>query len=264
MVAPLYALARRSVHDVKAALGASAPGDVAAWHRAIRMTRVRAGLLVCGEPVVARGVLLGEGAPADELAELAAFAVSPEHHRLRAWLGVAVGMGADAPARVIAPAVAPEPRIRIATGVAAHELGALLRTAESGMPSASDLRLYFESRKVRSVTLAGLTLSHPPWARAVRGATSVFLELDSDAPERLVGVQLAQERSETLVELTFAGAALGELVEALRPFETRIPIHAPSARADALSVTVAVGTRPVSLVAEHRSGVLERVLVTFR
>ncbi len=265
-VRPHYALARSSVWKVKEALGASAPGDVMAWHRAIRLTRVRAGLLVCGEPVVAHRILVGEGAPEEELAELAAFAVSPEHHRLRGWLGGAVGMGADVPALapVGAPAGAVEPRIRVAAGVAADELRALLRRAEPGMPSASDLRLYFESRKVRSLTCAGLDLSHPPWATIVRGGTAVFIEIDSDAPERLVGVQLAAERSETIVELTFVGAVLGDLVEAIRPFETRIPIHAPSPPREVLSVTVAVGRRPVSLVAEHRSGVLERVLVTFR
>lgn len=45
---------------------------------------------------MARNVLVSECASADQLVELAAFTVSPVHHRLRALLGIAVAAGADA------------------------------------------------------------------------------------------------------------------------------------------------------------------------
>jgi hypothetical protein len=112
LVAPYYALARCDLRTIKAALGDSAVGDIEEWHRSIRRTRLRAGLLVCGEPWVVRTVLRGEGTTDEDLAELAAFSVSPEHHRLRALIGVAIGMGADAladptPTRTPVPAAEP-------------------------------------------------------------------------------------------------------------------------------------------------------------
>jgi hypothetical protein len=104
-VAPHYALGRAGALTAMIAMLATkplgarapAPADVVAWNGSVRLTRARAGLLVCSEPAVAHGLLVAEGAH-DEAWALAAFVVSPEHHRLRAWLGVAVGMGADTPA----------------------------------------------------------------------------------------------------------------------------------------------------------------------
>jgi hypothetical protein len=52
---------------------------------------------VCGEPAVAHQLITRESTDEAVLGELALFAVSPEHHRLRAKLGIAIGMSADAP-----------------------------------------------------------------------------------------------------------------------------------------------------------------------
>jgi hypothetical protein len=92
---PYYELRRCSLRDVTKALGAQAQGDVGAWHRALTSTRVRAGVLVCGEPLVAHRLLVAEGAPEEAMAELAAFTISKDHLRLRKKLGVAVGLNAD-------------------------------------------------------------------------------------------------------------------------------------------------------------------------
>jgi hypothetical protein len=74
----------------------------------MELTQARAGMLVCGEPFVARQLLVREHADEATLGELALFAVSPEHHRLRAKLGVAIGVAADAPDGP-PPAPAPPP-----------------------------------------------------------------------------------------------------------------------------------------------------------
>jgi hypothetical protein len=158
------------------------------------------------------------------------------------------------------------PRVRVSTGLAAGELHALLQRSSEREPSTSDLRIYFESKNARAVTHPGRTLAHPPWATIVRGADSIFIELDSDAPERLVGVQLAEDESNVFAELTFAGARVPDLVEALRTFEWRRPLKEVSARTrgcQALEVDIAIGSCLVRLVAEHRSDVLDRVEVTF-
>ncbi len=105
LVAAQYALGRRgSLPAIEAKRAtkpidglALAPDDLVAWVGSVRRTRARAGLLVCGEPRLAHDVLVAEGLDVDAW-ELAAFVVSPEHHRLRGRLGIAVGMGADAPA----------------------------------------------------------------------------------------------------------------------------------------------------------------------
>jgi hypothetical protein len=72
---------------------AGVPGDVRAWQASLLATEMRAGLLVCGEPKVARHMLMAETTSDDLLADVAAFSVSPAHHRLRAVLGLAVDMG---------------------------------------------------------------------------------------------------------------------------------------------------------------------------
>jgi hypothetical protein len=272
-VAPHYILGRASVWNAKHALGVETPPEYPAWHRAIRMTRMRAGALACSEPALAYRLLAAEGAT-DELAELCAFAVSPEHHRLRAILGVAVEAAVPVPLPAPAPVppppapavVAASPRIRVAAGVAVAELRALLERANDHEPTTSDLRLYFDAKKVRAVTKAGRTLTHPPWATIVRGAESVFLEMDSDAPARLVGVQLAEDDSHVVVELSFANTVLGDFASALETFETHAPLHAATSRTrgcEALRVDLAIGRRVVVLVAEHRSDILERVEVSF-
>lgn len=94
---PYYELRRCSLRDITRALGANVQGDVAAWERAITNTRARAGLLVCGEPVLAHQLLVAEGAGEALLADLSAFAVSRAHHRLRKKIGWTVGANADTP-----------------------------------------------------------------------------------------------------------------------------------------------------------------------
>lgn len=96
---PHFGLRRCSLHDLRSALDAQAPAEaenaVSRLHRAMTGTRSRAGVLVCGEPVIAFRLLTGEGADEEDLSDLAAFTVSTVHHRLRTKLGVAVGMSAD-------------------------------------------------------------------------------------------------------------------------------------------------------------------------
>ena len=60
------------------------------------LTFARAGLLVCGEPLVAYELLVRENADRAALGHLLHFAVSPAHLRLRKKLGIAVGLTADA------------------------------------------------------------------------------------------------------------------------------------------------------------------------
>lgn len=96
---PHFGLRRCSLRDLRNALDAHAPAEagnaVSRLHRAMTGTRSRAGVLVCGEPVIAFRLLTAEGADEEVLTDLAAFAVSPVHHRLRTKLGVAVGLSAD-------------------------------------------------------------------------------------------------------------------------------------------------------------------------
>jgi hypothetical protein len=90
-----YALGRLAIEEVKKLLGED---DIALWHYAIRLTRNRAGLLACGDPVVAWKRLESESAPFAELAQLAYYAVSNKHTSTRYLLGTFVGAGADADA----------------------------------------------------------------------------------------------------------------------------------------------------------------------
>lgn len=104
---PVHALESASMRQLSEALGGSVGEDVERWMVGVMLTRARAGMLVCGEPVVARQLLEREGAGEVALGQLALFTVSPEHHRLRAKLGIAIGMAADAPADLAPPAAAP-------------------------------------------------------------------------------------------------------------------------------------------------------------
>lgn len=92
---PYHEIRRCSLREVTKALGAQAQGDVVAWHAAVSKTRVRAGVLVCGEPFVAYRLLKAECADEALLGEVAAFTVSTVHLSLREKLGVAVGKNAD-------------------------------------------------------------------------------------------------------------------------------------------------------------------------
>lgn len=104
---PHYELRRFPSRELHGALHGKTDRDLQVLHRAMARTRVRAGVLVCGEPHVAHQLLVSEGAGDDELAALAAFVVSPLHHRLRKELGVAIGTGADVET---APPTPPTPR----------------------------------------------------------------------------------------------------------------------------------------------------------
>lgn len=90
---PHLVLAESSVASLEEALReATVAGDVRAWQAALLSTEMRAGLLVCGEPRVARDLLVAQSTSEDLLADIAAFSVSPVHHHLRAQLGLAVDM----------------------------------------------------------------------------------------------------------------------------------------------------------------------------
>jgi len=91
--APHLVLAHASPRALESVLAeATIKGDVPAWQASLLATELRAGLLVCGEPRVARSMLLSERTPEEVLSDVAAFSVSPAHHRLRALLGLAVNM----------------------------------------------------------------------------------------------------------------------------------------------------------------------------
>lgn len=92
---PYYEVRRCSRRELTKGLGAQAQGDVVAWHKAVANTRVRAGLLICGEPLVAYRLLQAESADEELLGEVAAFTVSTVHQKLREKLGWAAGKNAD-------------------------------------------------------------------------------------------------------------------------------------------------------------------------
>jgi hypothetical protein len=97
--------ARKAMEEPVRALAAGPAPDVAAWQEGLARTADRVGLLLCGDPTVALGLVLREAAGAapsspDALAaavreraglrDLAVFAGSDEHLRLRQVLRLAI------------------------------------------------------------------------------------------------------------------------------------------------------------------------------
>ncbi|NOU27946.1 MAG: pentapeptide repeat-containing protein [Polyangiaceae bacterium] len=100
---PAHRLDQVSDRPLPKELGVTVTQEIQLWRVGMMLTRARAGMLACGEPLVARQILVREKQNEVTIGHLTLFAVSPAHHRLRAKLGIAIGMGADAPAGAPAP-----------------------------------------------------------------------------------------------------------------------------------------------------------------
>ncbi len=160
--------------------------DFVRWRRAVALTRLRAGLLVCVDPCGVKRLLVqpDDVLGADEkLAAAAAFTASTLHAELRARLGYALGARA-APAAPSSPQTAPVPTARLVNTLAearSRTVGALCAVLGVSLDA---------------VDPSALSVSYGQGRLAVPGLTAYFAA-DDGAPATIEAL-----RGRRLVEWT--------------------------------------------------------------
>ena len=144
------------------------------------------------------------------------------------------------------------------------EIRGVLYQAYPRLPTAADLRAYFETRKVRSVWVAGPNLQRAPWAKAVSGAADVFVELQTGG---LVGARLWDDSRGhgARAELALQSCTLTNVKDALFTHwdEPLQPMPRQSGSPTCMMARPVMNGRKLMLVIEHDGDAVERVLVTF-
>ncbi|MDB4937987.1 MAG: hypothetical protein JWP87_4959, partial [Labilithrix sp.] len=143
------------------------------------------------------------------------------------------------------------------------EIRGVLYQAYPRVPTAEDLRAYFETRKVRSIWVAGPNLQRAPWAKAVSGAADVFVELETGG---LVGARLWDDSRGlgAWAELVLQGCTLKNVKDALLTHGNELQPMPRQAGAPACMIArPVVNGRKVMLVIEHDGDAVPRVLVSF-